>query len=52
MKATDTTGTARLLRAPRELVPRFGRAVLWVAVAVVLLRGLAAMLATHSGLAA
>src|SRR4051812_358626 len=34
-------------RAPRQLLARLGRAALWVAVSVVLLRGVSATLATR-----
>jgi hypothetical protein len=37
----------KVARAPRELVARLGRAVLWLVLAVVLLRGLTATLATR-----
>src|SRR4051812_15396196 len=47
MKARTLNRSEGVVRAPRELVPRVGRALLWVAVAVVLLRGLSATLATR-----
>src|SRR4051812_46483233 len=47
MKARTINGPATATRTPRELVRRLGRAVLWVAVAVVLLRGLTATVTTR-----
>src|SRR3954470_5111621 len=47
MKTRTKSRPAGIVRAPRELLPRLGRAVLWTAVAVLLLRGLTATLATR-----
>src|SRR3954452_7906712 len=47
MKPRIINRSVRAARAPRELVPRLGRPVLWLVVAVVLLRGLTATLATR-----
>src|SRR4051812_1092176 len=47
MKPRIINRSVRAARAPRELVRRLGRAVLWMALAVVLLRGLTATLATR-----
>src|SRR3954464_4043208 len=47
MKPRIINRSVRAARAPRELVRRLGRAVLWLVVAVVLLRGLTATLATR-----
>src|SRR4051812_7678975 len=45
--SAQTIRPARARRAPRELVPLLGRAVLWLVVAIVLLRGVTATLATR-----
>src|SRR3954471_9728293 len=47
MKPRIINRSVRAARAPRELVSRLGRSVLWLVVAVVLLRGLTAPLATR-----
>ena len=47
MNSRAATGPGRLARSPRELVPRVGRAVLWAGLAVVLVRGVSATLASR-----